>query len=256
MQVDIKKIGVQLYSVRNEVENDLPGVLVELAQMGYQGVEFFGRFPQQSLEIRTVLNDHGLHGTGYHVMLPWLNEDSLNETVEMLLELEIHDAIVAVLPDEYREDLEGWQRAADLMNNVEPILHRHGIRLGYHNHDMEFVPVGDAMPMDLLLERFSPKIFWELDTGQAARAGVDPLTLLNRHRGRQPFLHVREYSPERETVLLGEGVVNWKEVLAFCEQEPSIEWLIVEQEHSIDPPLAACRTCLETLRQYLGASVD
>ncbi len=246
-------IGLQLYSVRDEAMADLPSALREVARMGYEGVEFFGRFPWSARDLRAMLDDVGLKGIGYHVTLDWLKGGALSETADFLNLLECDCAVLAVLPDAWRGTEADWRRAAAFINEVSDALARRGIRFGYHNHDMEFYPVEGAVPFELLFRDLAQNVFMELDVGHALRGGADPCALMRKWRGRQKMVHIRDYAPDDTDALVGEGRVNWPEVISLCRACGATKWFIIEQEPSSTPPLVAAE---RGLRNFEGILAD
>ncbi len=246
-----KPIGLQLFSVRKEVQEDLPGTLKEVARMGYDGVEFFGRYPHSPEEIRAMLQECGLQAPGYHVLLPWLEGEALGETIDMLKGIGVRYAVIAVLPEERRKTRQDWIDVAELMNGVSKKLAEHSIKLGYHNHRMEFERVDGELPFDLLFGNLDESVFMELDVGHALRGDADPASLIRKYPGRLDIVHVREYASENEKALVGEGEVDWADLLSLCDREGKTEWYVIEQSASECPPLEAAERCLRNLEGIL-----
>ena len=132
-----------------------------------------------------------------------------------------------------------WQRTADLLNDRGRKLRAEGLRLGYHNHNPEFAPLGNTNGMELLLSGTSAdEVSFEMDVGWVAAAGVDPVALLKRHGRRFQLMHVKDIKPstksnfalQQDPTEVGAGKLPWPSLLPaafnagvrkfYVEQEP------------------------------------
>ena len=242
-------VGLQLYSVRKDCERDLAGTLRQVAQMGYAGVEFAGYHGVSAQELRRMLDDLGLRCAGSHVPFSALGEGELEKTAEFNRTLGNRYLICPSLPAEYRETADGWKRAAEALSRAAEGLRSAGLRVGYHNHSIEFRPLGGTTPWQIMLRETSPEVVLQLDTGNAMHGGADPVALLEECAGRALTVHLKEYSSTNEKALIGEGEVDWERVFSLCEGGGRTEWYIVEQETYAYEPLECVRRCLENLRR-------
>jgi sugar phosphate isomerase/epimerase len=247
-------IGLQLYSVREDCATDLPAVLDQVAEMGYEGVDFpAGYFGQEAQNLRAMLDDRGLRCCGSHTPLDTLQADCLEATVDFALQVGNLYLVCPWLPEEWRDSLDAWARTAEFFNGVADEIRSYGLRVGYHNHSLEFQPIDDGpIPWVIFGETTTCDVILQLDTGNCMAGGGDPVAMLDRFPGRSVTVHLKEYSAGGDEVVIGEGDVEWEKVLALCEQVGNTEWLIVEQETYPYPPLECARRCLEALRA-LGA---
>jgi sugar phosphate isomerase/epimerase len=205
------RIGLQLYTVRDEVERDLEGTLQSIAALGYEGVELFG-------EVRAA-EVHGLEVIGRHVTLDVdvaeLDCDRVTLAwVDPISSVAERDALV--------------ERIAELGERVRAT----GRRFGFHNHWSEVPPLEDGAS---LLDRLPEWIDLEVDLGWAWFAGAEPLELLGRFRGRTPLVHVKDLRNRStpEFCAVGDGGVGYAELLPQAATF-GIEWLIVEQDEGAD----------------------
>ena len=250
-----KQVGLQLYSVREDCERDFSGTLEAVAEMGYEGVEFLDLYGRSAEELRAMLDKLGLKPTGimYFDLAPFLG-DALEPTVEFNKTLGSQFLIVGGLAEERTGSKAGWLEAATLMNEIAQKVKPEGLRLTYHNHTPEFMPIDGEMPWDILAAATSADVVMELDTGNALHGEIEPddvLETLKRYPGRAATVHLKEYSSTDDKALLGEGDINWREFLKLCETVGGTEWYIVEQESYAYPPLECVRRCLENLRPML-----
>src|SRR5438309_4271481 len=132
--------ALQLYSVRNECAKDLDGTVTAVAKMGYKAVELAGYHGRDAKTLRKLLDDVGLKCCGTHIGLDTLLGDNLPKTVEFNQTLGNKFLVVSSLPGKYTKSRQGWQEAADLFSELADKVKSHGMRVGYHNHSIEFEP--------------------------------------------------------------------------------------------------------------------
>src|SRR5216117_3401097 len=145
--------GLQLYSVRNECAKDLDGTVKAVAKMGYKAVEFAGYYGRDAKSLRKLLDDVGLKCCGTHIALDTLLGDNLPKTVEFNQTIGNKFLIVPSLPGKYQKTKQGWQEAADLFSEIADKVKKDGMRVGYHNHNVEFKPIDGEIPWDTFFNR-------------------------------------------------------------------------------------------------------
>ncbi len=241
-------IGLQLYSVREECARDLPGVLSEVARMGYAGVEFAGYHGRSAEELRRMLDDNGLECCGTHAKFDTILPGNIEETIAFNAVLKNRFLIVPSIPEDRRGSRQAWLEVARIFNAAADAARNHGTVVGYHNHSFEFQPLDGEMPWDTFFGNTRQDIVMQLDTGNALHGAADPVPFLQRYPGRALTVHLKEYSATNDQALIGEGDVRWDEVFALCEGIGGTEWYIVEQESYAHPPLECVDLCLQRLR--------
>jgi len=243
-------IALQLYSIRKDCEQDLPGTLEAVARMGYEGVEFAGYYGRSAKELRAMLDGLGLAVVGTHTGLDTLLGDRLAETVEFNRTLGNRFLIVPGLPEERRNSHQAWLETARMFNEIAERLVEEGKGMvtGYHNHHIEFIPMDGEFPWDTFFSNTRQDVVMQLDTGNAFHGGVDPIPFLERYPGRAVTVHLKEYSGTNPKAIIGEGEVRWDDVFRLCETVGGTEWYIVEQESYAYPPLECVDRCLQALR--------
>jgi sugar phosphate isomerase/epimerase len=247
-------VALQLYSVREDCARDLPGTLEAVAEMGYDGVEFAGYHGRGAEELREMLDGLGLEAAGTHVGIDTLLGKELERSIEFNRVLRNQFLIVPSLPSEMRASKASWLKAAMLLNGVAKRLRREGMRVGYHNHMVEFERIGGEWPWDTVFGATNPDVVMQVDTGNAMRGGVSPddvLDLIRRYPGRAATVHLKEFSPANEKALIGEGEVKWREFFALCKSIGGTKWYIVEQEGYPFSPLESVKRCRENLRELM-----
>lgn len=242
-------IGLQLYSVREDCARDLPGVLDQVAKMGYVGVEFAGYHGRSAAELRAMLDDRGLRCCGTHTGIQTVQDDQLQATIEFALTLGIPYLVVPGLPEAWRNSRDAWRRTAEFFNALSDKLAPHRLLCGYHNHHIEFTPMDGELPWDTFFGNTNCDVVMQLDTGNAMHGGADPIPFLQKYPGRALTVHVKEFSKTNPQALVGEGDMDWAKFFPLCREVGGTEWYIVEQESYAYPPLECVARCLENLRK-------
>lgn len=229
-------IGVQLFSVRKQLEADFTGTLKRVAEAGYEGVEFAGNFGGLPADqLLALLNDLGLKPIGDHPGIYALR-DKLAQTVTYLRELGAPFAVAPWLPEEYRS-AEAFPGLLAILAQAGQAFHEAGIVFGYHNHDFEFnVKIDGEYLLDTLFARTSPaQVAVELDVGWVHYAGEDPAAYIAKYSGRIPLVHLKDFARTAaggwQTAPVGKGSTPIADVIRAAGQAGS-QWLIVEQDET------------------------
>jgi sugar phosphate isomerase/epimerase len=242
--------GFQLYSVRKECAQDLPGTLAALAKMGYRGVEFADYFKHDARTLRKMLDDAGLQCCGSHLYLQDMLGKNLSETIEFNLTLGNPSLILRWLGDEYASSLAGYERAADQCGAIADTLKPHGMHVGYHNHDKDFKPLQGQVPWNWFFDHARPEVKVQLDTANAAAGGADPVSCLRRYPGRIASIHAKGFSKAKPGAIIGDDELDWKAIFNICETSGGTQWYIVEYESELYPPLVAAQKTLDTMQRW------
>jgi len=242
----IDRIGLQLYTVRAAMKTDFEGTIAKVAATGYKEVEFagvfdpkggyFGRSPK---EVRAILDKNSLAAPSCHAGYDVV-EKRWPEALEAA-QIVGHSYIICPWIDEkQRVEPDGWKRAAELFNKAGEASKKTGIQFGYHNHSFEFDPaesLGGKLPYDYLLDETDPKLVtMELDLCWISVAGKDPLAYFDRHPGRFPLVHVKDWIKDPNATDtykgatgssvkiggrladVGQGTIDWKRIFAHSER--------------------------------------
>ena len=249
-------IALQLFSVRHDLANDLTGTLKMVADMGYEGVEFFGAPQHPASELKAMLDDLGLVCSGWHTPFSHVQADTLAETIAFNQVLENKFVIVPGIPEEHRQTRADWLKLADLMNQVAKELAAHGMVTGYHNHHIEFTPLDGEQPWDTFFGNTDQEIVMQLDTGNAILGGAEVSSIVKKYPGRAVTVHLKPYSHSAAKddphhgfrPVIGDDETDWAAFFEACETVGGTEWYIVEYESDAYPPLEAVELCLKNLR--------
>ncbi len=252
------KLGIQLYSVRGILEDDVEQTMKELAAMGYEGVEFFGPSPASAQDLKTYLEKYDLECCGWHYWgdpLGLRKEEKLKKTVELYETIDNNSLVISSIPEKYRSTIQDWEKMAEYFNQLAETLAPYDIKLGYHNHDFEFKTLEDQIPWNVFFDNLDPKITMQLDVGNAYYGGADPVEVLRKYGDRAHSVHLKPYSPDQEDgfqAIIGEDQVPWEEIFAVCDEIGNTEWYIVEYEARVADPLQEVKRCLEGIKKIRG----
>lgn len=242
-------VALQLYSIREDCTRDLPGCLKAVKEMGYDGVEFAGYYGRTAQELRQLLDENGLRVAGTHAGFKTVQPDELQATIDFNKTIGNQNLVVPGLPPERRDSHEAWLETARFFDDLAEQLKAQAMRTGYHNHAVEFQPLGGEVPWDTFATHTRREVILQLDLGNAMHGGADPVPYLKKYPGRAITVHLKDHSHTNDKALIGEGEIRWDEVFSFCEGAGGTEWYIVEQESYAYPPLECVRRCREQLRK-------
>jgi sugar phosphate isomerase/epimerase len=245
-------IAVQLYSVRDMCGKDLPGTLAGIKKAGYAAVEFAGYYKHTAPELKKMLDDNGLKCCGTHTAMATVLGNELQATIDFNKILDNPYLIVPWLPDQYRASKQAWLDTAKLFNEISAKVVPQGMRIGYHNHAVEFTPVDGVMPWDLFFGNTVKDVIMQVDTGNCMEGGGDPIPYIAKYPGRAVSCHVKAHSTTKKGALIGEDDVDWKKFFTDCETVGGTKWFIVEEESGLHPGLEAITQSYINLKKILG----
>ncbi|MHA4812216.1 sugar phosphate isomerase/epimerase family protein [Flavitalea flava] len=255
-----KEVGLQLYTLRDEVKKDLKATIARVAQIGYNNVETFGYsagkyFGLSTAEFAAIFAQNHLKTPSGHYSLPdYLSKgdmDDLKKTVEDSRALSHHYFTVPYLPENLRTGLDSYKELADKLNKAGEVAKDAGMKLAYHNHNFEFNDWGGGQTgYATLLKQTDPQlVHFEMDIFWVSKAGVDPIALIKANPGRFPMWHVKDMdnSPEKTFTEVGTGVINYKEIFNFKETS-GMKYFFVEQDQIKIDPYVSITKSLEYIR--------
>jgi sugar phosphate isomerase/epimerase len=267
-----RPIGVQFYTVREAVAQDLAGTLRALADIGYREVELAGIPAKSATELRKILEDCGLTAPSMHASMADLQE-GLQERIDYAKALGT-EYLVCSFPwtadARFRANpghavvslasgitLEDWKWNAEQLNRIGAAARQAGLRCGYHNHNMEFRSYDGVVAYDELLRLTDPALVtMEMDLAWVVTAGVDPLKYLKKHADRISLLHVKEVRKDlrvtadrlqSQTTEVGSGKIDWKRLFKAMDAQ-RIRHYFVEQENFERAPLESVKISFEYLK--------
>jgi sugar phosphate isomerase/epimerase len=236
------RLGLELYSVRNELKKDLAGTLKLIRSWGFEDVELAGFPPMSAPETARALGSAGLHAVSQFVDYERLRDDFAG-VVRDAHTLGLETVICGWIPHEKALTRQDADNAIASFNKWGAAAAREKLRLGYHIHGYEFVASADGTLMHTLLERTDPLLVdYEMDVFWVVRGGGDPVALLNRYGKRIRILHLKDIgrgvptgittgeAPDEASVPLGTGTVDWRAVMNAAVKA-RVKWYLIEDEH-------------------------
>jgi sugar phosphate isomerase/epimerase len=269
-------IGLQLYTLGPEAATGIDATLAAVAKIGYRAVEipsFMGKTPAQ---LRAAIDRAGLTCPSAHIQGRGGFDGDLAKLADDLATLGVKNAVMPspFTPDHaikaaqglsggefYRKVMasltaDDWKMNADFLNAKAAVLKRSGLTVGYHNHNMEFAPIGGGTGMDILLKGTDPSLVtFQADVGWMSAAGVDPLSFIQKHRGRFTLMHVKDvkagtqanFALAMQPTEVGAGRLDWKTLLPGA-YAAGVRGFYVEQEPPFERPrIEAARLCHDFL---------
>ena len=262
------KIGLQLYTVGDDLKRDFAGTLAAVSKIGYRTVELAGLADHAVDDWRRALDRVQLKCPSIHVpphSKNGLNLDELGTLAEAAHALGIGSVVCPMFNIPARFSLtplagesgakmaarlgasmtaDDWKWNADYLNEKGAALKPYGLRFAYHNHNVEFAPVGSSTGLAQLIQGTDPTLVtFEMDAGWVVAAGADPMALLAAHPGRFSAMHVKDvkasthpnFSFEQDPCEVGQGIIDWKTLLAKAYQA-NVRQFYAEQEPPFSKP--------------------
>ena len=231
----LRRVGVQLWTVRQEMARDFEGTLARIAAIGYREVEFENYFGRTAQQVRDSVRSHGLTAPASHITFERLRDEP--EKVMEEAHTAGHEYVVFRWLEEKDRNADGYARVIETLNRAGQAAHQAGLVLTYHNHDFELKPLPDGKrPYDLILERTDPAlvrmeldVFWLLQGG-----GQKPVDYFRRWPGRFPLLHLKDMDAAGKMVDVGQGVFDFAALLAN-RRLAGVRHVFAEHDEPADP---------------------
>lgn len=247
-------IGLELYSVRTELQKDLMGTVRAVAKMGYEVVEFYSPYfewtPAYAKDVRKLLDDLGIRCLSTHNGDQSFTKDNLPRAIE--LNQTIGSKFIVLASAGNVQTLDAWKGVADLLNKAAEQVRPLGLGVGYHNHQLEFKPIEGQRPIEVIAANTAKDVMLQLDVGTCIEVGSDPVAWIEKNPGRIKCIHCKDWAPGADKgykVLFGEGVAPWKKIFQAAEKTGGVQYLLIEQEGSDYPPLETAERCLANIRK-------
>ena len=242
-----RKIGLQLYTLRESFSKDVKGVLELVAKTGYKEIETYGFsaekgfFGTAAKDFKKILTENGLKApSGHYDFTSFIkdnNTDFLKASIECANQLGSEYVIIPWLNEKLRNSLDDYKKIAQKANEAGVLCKQAGLKLAYHNHDFEFTKFGDQTGYDILLQETDKKLVdFELDLYWVVRSGNDPLQLFKANPGRFKMWHVKDMDRSKGewNTEIGEGSINFKTIFAEAKLS-GMQHFFVEQETNYSP---------------------
>ncbi len=250
-------VGLELYSVRDQMQKDLKGTVTAVAKLGYQGVEFYSPYynwtSEYAKEIRKLLDDLGIRCYSTHNGAEAYAPENIAKSIE--LNQIIGSKIIVMASAGRVEGIDGWKKVAATLEQGAEKFKAAGLRAGYHNHQAEFKVLDGQRPIDVIASNTSKSVVLQLDVGTCVEVGYDPVAWINKNPGRLASIHCKDYAPppgKGYEVLFGDGAAPWKKIFQAAEKTGGVEYYLIEQEGSEYPPIETVQKCLANFHKLHG----
>ena len=263
-------IGLQLYTVRDAMQQDPAGTLAQVAKLGYNSVEgatytgslkFYGMAPAAFAK---VLQQNGLIMPSSHYVLGEAQQNGQptpgtilhgwDKAVDDAAQVGVKYMVCAYLFDTERGNLDHYKTIAEHLNKAGERCKKAGIQLCYHNHDFEFAAQGGKLPYDVLLTQTDKNLVkMELDLYWATKAGHDPVALFKANPGRFPLWHVKDMdkTEKKDFTEVGNGSIDFKRIFAQAKLA-GMQYFFVEQDKTPGSPFDSIQQSIAYLKRTLA----
>jgi sugar phosphate isomerase/epimerase len=253
-------LGVQLYTVRSVIQNDLPGTLAAIRKIGYRTVEtFVAEYKMPAKDLRQAILDAGLTVPSAHFAYT-----DFDTRFDYAKDLGAECVVCSSIPGTIANSADGYKKAADQYNAWGEKAKSMGLKFGFHNHNMEFKDYGGVTGFDVLIKNTDPALVqWQMDCYWVAQAGHDPVEMLRKYGKRMQSLHLKDRKPNVPTSTdtgaasahfteVGTGTLDWVTILRLAEKN-HIPNMYVEQDQVERPPLESLQISYTNLVKFLNA---
>jgi len=244
----IDKIGLQLYTVRRELQKDFEGTLAQVAGIGYREVEFAGYYERTPQQVKAILDKNNLAAPSAHTQLQAMRQN-LDKLIEAAHVIGHRYLVLAYLNAEERKTLDDYKGVIESLNKAGETCQKAGIQLAYHNHDFEFPPIDGVVPYDLMLKETSASLVkMELDLYWITKAKQSAASYFAAHPGRFALAHVKDMdnTPKQFFTEVGRGVIDFKQLLPQAKKA-GIKHFFVEQDECPGSPLDSIKISYDYL---------
>ena len=227
-------IGLQLYTLRDEIKEDLEGSLKKIAAIGYRHLEaagysegkFYGLEPAK---FKALVNKYDMKIISSHLSF---NEAEISKVLSAHKEAGIKYLVWPWIGQEQRDSIEKYKELAKKFNTWGELCQENGLRFGYHNHDFEFYPIDGVVPYQVLLESTDPNfVFMEIDLYWIIYAGQDPVEYFEKYPGRFKLWHIKDMKAgdDKQMTEIGTGIIDYKNLFNYSSLAGMKEFF-VEQD--------------------------
>jgi sugar phosphate isomerase/epimerase len=230
----VKKTGLILYTVRQDMDKDIDGTLKALAEMGYNWIEaanysnglFYKLKPS---EFRKKVESFGMKFISSHN--GGLNLSNIDKVVADCSEAGLKYVVLPSLPGDWGKSLDGYKQAADFFNLAGEKCKKAGMKFGFHNHTQEFKAIDNQIPYDILVKNTDAKsVIFELDLCWITAGGQSAVDYITKYPGRYELWHMKDMGTDKKDATMGEGIIDFKPIYALAKKS-GLKYWFVEQDN-------------------------
>ncbi|AQG80425.1 sugar phosphate isomerase/epimerase family protein [Spirosoma montaniterrae] len=251
----VTRPGLQLYSLRDDMEKDARATLAQVAAMGYKEIESYpgskgflwGMTPA---EFKTYMKELGLTPVSTHTGV----EKNMPELMQQAAEAGFKNFVVSWIGKEKRENLDGFRKIADEFNGFGEMAKKNGLLFGYHNHDYPFIDLEGQVPFDILLTRTDPKLVsYELDVFWVVEPGKDPITYFQKYPGRFSMAHIKDRDPQnaKYSTIIGQGDLPLNKMMTAAQKAGVKHYFVEVEEYGKLTPTESVRQSIEGMKKLV-----
>jgi sugar phosphate isomerase/epimerase len=260
-----RAIGLQLYTLRNEMSKDPAGTLKKAAELGFREVENFGYngkfFGMDAAAYKTLLSGLGLAPVSGHYMWGGATDNPPQGSIRKGWEQAVADAaalgqqymVLAFLFPNERKTPDQYKKVAEDLNKAGEICKKSGIQMAYHNHDFEFQPIDGVLPFDLLMKETDASLVKaELDLYWAVKAGQPPVELFKQYKGRVALWHVKDMdkTEKKSFTEVGNGAIDFAPIFK-AHKTSGMQHFFVEQDQCPGSPFDSITQSITYIKKNL-----
>jgi len=240
-----KPIALQLFTVRELLEEDFEGTVRRVADMGYVGVEPYGGMPCELSEAATLFRELDLQTFNSHVPFP--DDANKGAVLEIAEAFDLTDVTIAYLPPADFETIDAIKRTCERLNRAGELARANNLQLHYHNHWWEYKRINGKATLDVMLEELDERLCLQIDTYWAQVGGEDAVEVLKRVGARAPLIHLKDgtLDVDGDMAAVGHGKMDVPAIVDATAA--TADWYIVEQDRSTDHRLQAVRDSYDYL---------
>ena len=254
--------GIELYSVRHEMDKDAMATVRAIAKIGYPVVEFYGPYYSWTTDfakdMRKLMDDTGIRCNSTHNGPASFSEAGIGKAIELNRILGSKYVVMASAPGR-PATLDAWKGVAETVSKAMEKFRPAGLSSGYHNHQAEFKMLEGKRPIEILAANTPKDFMLQLDVGTCVEVGEDPVAWINANPGRIRCLHLKDWAAPVEgdkekgyRVLFGEGQAPWAKIFEAAEKTGGAEYYLIEQEGSRFPEFETAEKCLANYKKMRG----
>jgi sugar phosphate isomerase/epimerase len=252
-------VGLQLYTVREQLPKDVPGTLKKVAEIGYKEVEVYDLYGRTAKQFSQLLKDNGLTAPSGHYETKHIKEN-WQKHIDDAKELGMKYMVNAILDRRERTTFDEYKQLVGLFSKAAEETRKAGIQFCYHNHNFEFAKFAGTTAYDFLLQELDPKLVqFEMDCFWVTHAGQDPVAYFQKYAGRFELLHIKDLKDKPAPTHkmddrmglfaeVGRGTIDYQRIFKAAPQG-GMKHFYVEQDFCERSPLESIKMSYDYLHQ-------
>jgi sugar phosphate isomerase/epimerase len=252
-QLKTNEIGIQLYTLRQNIQSDLNATLKALGKIGYTNLEAYGfdgrLFGQPATDFQAFCNDLGMTVRSSHA---GITAENATVYAEKAAQAGLEYLILPSMMGRPEKTIDDFKKLAAEMNLMGESCQKSGIKFGYHNHGFEFNPMEGQLPYEVLLKETDESLVsFQMDIYWVRKAGHDPLQYFTEHPGRFQTWHIKDMSADGESCIVGNGMIDFNELISHPAAKATAYYFVEQEHYAEGTPLY----CAEQSYRYIQSQL-